>query len=54
MEILTYPPKERWQTLCRRPAKEQDELEGIVKNILQDVQLRGDQALLDFSKNLMA
>jgi histidinol dehydrogenase len=45
MQILKYPPKETWNEILKRPAQPLQELEQTVIPILEDVKLRGDEAL---------
>lgn len=45
MQIIKYPPRHVWKDLIRRPAIDDTHLSGVVREILDDVQLRGDIAV---------
>lgn len=49
MQIISNPSREQWQELLARPVFENSELENTVRSILNDVKLRGDAALLEYS-----
>ncbi|MEP1034802.1 histidinol dehydrogenase [Ekhidna sp.] len=50
MKKYTYPDKSQWPQLCKRPAFDPAELENKVASILKTVQVNGDQALLNYSR----
>jgi histidinol dehydrogenase len=50
MKTIMLPSKDKWEALCKRPAIIKSELEDIVRNIINDVKSRGDQALLDYAE----
>lgn len=50
MQIYKNPPKENWTELCKRPGITQTELEELVKNVLETVKKKGDQALFDYAE----
>ncbi len=50
MEIIRYPKKEVWAEILKRPEFEAKDLTETVKIILNEVNLRGDTALLEFTK----
>jgi histidinol dehydrogenase len=50
MKTIVLPSKDKWDELCRRPVINQPELEDSVRNIVHDVKIFGDQALLDYSE----
>lgn len=52
MNIIFYPRKETWETLCQRPQLDRSGLEDIVAGILQKVKQNGDKALYEFSEKL--
>jgi histidinol dehydrogenase len=52
MNIILYPRKETWETLCQRPQLDRSGLEDIVAGILQKVKQNGDKALYEFSEKL--
>ena len=50
MQVIDYPKRKNWPALCKRPMKNQGELEVTVKAILQMVKQKGDTALKTFTK----
>lgn len=50
MHILRNPPRLEWAHLTTRPTLAVEEIERRVLPIMQDVQKRGDAALLDYTK----
>jgi histidinol dehydrogenase len=49
MEIIKYPQRKDWAPLMKRALAERaDEVTAIVDKIIQEVELRGDAALLDY------
>ncbi len=50
MEVIEYPQKQMWQTLCARPQLELESLENAVNSIIAQVKIGGDKALLEFAK----
>lgn len=50
MEIIVNPSKQQWSELLRRPLIENKQLETTVNNILTNVKLRGDEAVLEYSR----
>lgn len=50
MEAFKYPNKKEWQTLCERPAFEQESLNSLVNDILKDVKINKDSALKKYSE----
>jgi len=50
MEVFKYPNNNDWQTLCERPAFEQDSLNNLVSDILMDVKSNKDSALKKYSE----
>ena len=50
MNKFKYPNKKEWQTLCERPAFEQESLNSLVNDILKDVKINKDSALLKYSE----
>ncbi len=48
LKIYKYPDKAEWKELVRRPVKDVAELTGTVKEILNDVRCRGDEAVRDY------
>lgn len=50
MQLLAYPPQESWEAILKRPTKSQEELEKIVKPVLDAVRQEGDAALYAFTK----
>jgi histidinol dehydrogenase len=50
MKIVISPSKNSWEELCKRPAIINSELEDVVRNIINDVKLFGDQAVINYSE----
>lgn len=50
MQVIKYPPKETWSDIIQRPTKPLEDIEQTVTQILQDVKLRGDEALRYYTK----
>lgn len=48
MTIITEPKRDQWAELVRRPAFDVTQLHGVVRPIMEAVQLHGDQALREF------
>ena len=49
MKTITFPPKEKWAELCRRPEIDKSDLDKTVRSILNRVKSEGDKALRDYS-----
>jgi len=45
MQIIKYPSRKNWDTLCRRPAMQHSSVETTVRKILDDIKLDGDKAI---------
>ena len=52
MKTILFPPRNTWESLCKRPEIDKSGLEDIVKNIISRVKLEGDKALYEFSEKL--
>ncbi len=50
MKTIISPSVSEWESLCRRPAIEKENLNGIVSGIIEDIISEGDNALFRFSK----
>jgi histidinol dehydrogenase len=50
MKLFTYPSKSEWFSIIKRPVIEAAKIESIVMDIIQDVQLNGDQALYNYAE----
>lgn len=50
MQVIQYPKKADWNELLKRPSQDFTTVKDIVKNILNDVKQRGDEALKDYTK----
>ncbi|KIC62981.1 histidinol dehydrogenase [Chryseobacterium taiwanense] len=50
MKINTYPQKESWSELVKRPILQREKLTELITEIFSEVEKNGDQALLDFNK----
>lgn len=48
MQIIKYPSKENWADILTRPTFDTTSLNDIVKNVLDDVKLKGDVALKEY------
>lgn len=49
MKTITFPPREKWAGLCRRPEIDKSDLDITVRSILNRVKSEGDKALCDYS-----
>src|SRR5690606_5452177 len=49
MKVIYNPPSETWKALCSRPQMDQEVLDPVIRRILSDVRLKGDQALTDLT-----
>jgi len=45
MKIISYPKKDEWPELLKRPVMDQLSLEKKVRKVLQKVKDKGDKAL---------
>ncbi len=50
LKIYNTPPFAQWEEVCKRPLLKAENCSNIVSAILKNVQLNGDQALLDYTK----
>ncbi|WP_326983420.1 histidinol dehydrogenase [Chryseobacterium sp. MYb264] len=50
MKINTYPKREIWQELVKRPIIERNEISKIIENIFTEVENKGDEAMFSFNK----
>ena len=50
MRLLQQPKRQDWASILQRPAKDLSELEAPVREIMQDVRKRGDEALREFTQ----
>lgn len=50
MKIYTYPTKDTWFDLIKRPVLEQQEISALIAGIFKEVQSNGDQGLIEFNK----
>lgn len=50
MKTIRYPKTQEWPEICKRPALEAENLEGVVGEILERVHLEGDAALLEYGR----
>ena len=50
MKFIKYPQKEKWSKHLKRPESDQENLEGVIGNILYEVRQNGDSALKYFTK----
>ena len=49
METILNPGKSQWESLCKRPVFEKDNLETVVKEILERVRNESDKAVAYYS-----
>lgn len=52
MEIYNNPDSGQWEALCKRPEINRDSLNQTVGDIMEEVRLRGDAALREYTKKL--
>ncbi|MCE5330635.1 MAG: histidinol dehydrogenase [Bacteroidales bacterium] len=50
MQIIKYPPKENWASILARPVFDNTSLFDTVEKVLNDVRLRGDKALKEYTE----
>ena len=50
MEIIKYPGRDSWQGLLKRPAMDVSTLFGTVREVMDSVRTRGDEAVKDYEK----
>jgi histidinol dehydrogenase len=50
MKIITLPERDKWDNLCRRPEIPGNDLEYIVRDIINNVKSEGDKALFRYSE----
>lgn len=50
MQVIQYPKRADWNELLKRPSQDFTTVKDIVKNILNDVKQRGDEALKGYTK----
>ncbi len=46
---IKYPEKKDWESLLKRPTANFDDLDGVVKTIIENVIKNGDKALLEYA-----
>jgi histidinol dehydrogenase len=50
MKTIIFPGKEKWESLCQRPAIEKENLTDTVSEIIRSVRSESDKALLRFAE----
>ncbi len=50
MNVITYPKREDWDEMLKRPVMNVDTLRETVARVLADVKARGDQAVKEYEK----
>jgi histidinol dehydrogenase len=50
MKIYRYPERGQWPEICQRPHIDSSQLQSIVSGVLNDIRLRGDEAVLDYEE----
>ena len=48
MKVIKYPSESEWQSLLARPAMDTTSLFGTVQQVLDDIRLRGDDAVKEY------
>lgn len=49
MELIEYPPREKWDELCRRPRMDVRGLEKTCREVFSDIEKNGDEALMRYT-----
>lgn len=52
MKRYSRPPEKDWVALTKRPSSQNKDLDDIVRKIVNDVKIRGDKALFEYSGKL--
>lgn len=50
MELIEYPPREKWEELCRRPRMDVRGLEKTCREVFSDVEKNSDEALTRYTE----
>jgi len=50
MNIISYPGRETWNSLCKRPAFDNADLDNVVASVFEKVKNEGDKALFELSE----
>lgn len=50
MELIEYPPREKWDELCRRPRMDVRGLEKTCREVFSDIEKNGDEALMRYTE----
>lgn len=50
MTIIEYPKKSEWDIITRRPQKKRDDLNALVKEVLDNVRWNGDDAVREYER----
>lgn len=50
MKIIKYPNREDWKKLCKRVTLSESNLDEVVKEVLEDVKLNKNKALIKYAK----
>ena len=50
MKKIAYPERKIWESICKRPVFEQEELTQTVLKILENVKINGDPAIAEYSQ----
>ncbi|TNF71871.1 MAG: histidinol dehydrogenase [Bacteroidetes bacterium] len=50
MEVVRYPEKLSWEVLLKRPVADRQDLEGLVGSVFQEVGSKGDEALIEYTR----
>lgn len=51
MQVIINPEKSTWNEILKRPVFDTSSLEATVKNVLNDVKINGDKALLKYTEH---
>jgi len=50
MEVIAYPDTGEWKKLAQRPVFDREDLTNRVKDMLEDVRMNGDDAVLNYTR----
>ncbi len=50
MQSYIFPDREQWPSILERPSLDNSQLEATVSQVLQRIQVEGDQAIKDYTQ----
>lgn len=50
MKLIKYPKRKDWRQLLQRPIISTESLDSIIKEVFDDIQISGDEALKKYTK----